>query len=244
VGGYSTAPIELFAGTPVRQASINFGVICVVTASDAVECVGPKESFAVAGSRMLGEDGYPERYRSVSVGAANVCAVSVANLAYCWGENRTGRVRPDTAVENPERPVFMAEDVASITAGITYTCAALGNGDVRCWGRNLFGDPLDTLSSRVGRVRAIAVGTQATWVLGEDGSVWSWGPAHPVTGGTDLGPINPGFRAETVAAGFGHACALGRDGAAWCWGSNLYGQLGTGVRSSSIVPVRVFPRNR
>jgi alpha-tubulin suppressor-like RCC1 family protein len=133
--------------------------------------------------------------------------------------------------------------VSSITAGITYTCAVLLNGDVHCWGRDLFGEALHTLNSRVGRVRAIAVGTHATWVLDDPGSGWSSGSAHPVSGGGEEGTVNPGLRAETVAAGLGPACALGREGAVRWWGGTLFGQLGTGVGSSSVMPVRVFPRS-
>ncbi len=43
----------------------------------------------------------------------------------------------------------------------------------------------------------------------------------------------------SVTSGMGHTCALAVDGTAWCWGANEHGQLGTGDKSPSTVPLPV-----
>ena len=44
---------------------------------------------------------------------------------------------------------------------------------------------------------------------------------------------------ELVSSGAGFTCALRRDGAAFCWGSNDHGELGSGARGESVLPVAV-----
>ncbi len=50
----------------------------------------------------------------------------------------------------------------------------------------------------------------------------------------------PGPAVE-LALGFGHTCARLVDGDLWCWGRGAEGQLGHGVASGSLSPVRVTP---
>jgi alpha-tubulin suppressor-like RCC1 family protein len=51
-----------------------------------------------------------------------------------------------------------------------------------------------------------------------------------VTGGLRFGPIN---------AGLVHTCAVTTDNRAYCWGANNVGQLGTGTKTWSAIPVPV-----
>jgi alpha-tubulin suppressor-like RCC1 family protein len=39
-----------------------------------------------------------------------------------------------------------------------------------------------------------------------------------------------------VSAGFDHSCAWTATGATYCWGGNLWGQVGDGTSSSSLIP--------
>jgi alpha-tubulin suppressor-like RCC1 family protein len=86
----------------------------------------------------------------------------------------------------------------------------------------------------------IAMGVLTTWLLNEDGLVWSLGHALEGVAGPDAGTINTAFQAREITAGFSHACALADDGGVWCWGSNQEGEVGTDD-SPSRVPERVFP---
>jgi hypothetical protein len=230
-------PTEVFPDRIVRDVSVDLGVICIVDSSEAVLCQGSDGFDAVTGSRLLAGAGYPGRYRSVFVGTLVFCVVSVDDAAFCWGQNDVGQVYPDSVTEKLTQPMLVAENVSSIAIARSFGCAVHLDGTVRCWGR----DGVDSVNARIGRVAAIAVGTLGTWLLNEAGEVWSLGSTHPLAGGSDAMPANSQFRAQSVAAGFGHACAVADDGGVWCWGGNLNGVLGTGTRSPSPSPVRVFP---
>ena len=97
---------------------------------------------------------------------------------------------------------------AVITAGDEYSCARLGNGTVKCWGLNFYGQ------------------------LGQgDTSYRGDGPGEM---GNNLAPIDlgTGRTATAITAGRDHTCAVLDDGAVKCWGHNVYGQLGQGDDTS------------
>ncbi|HWB69735.1 MAG TPA: hypothetical protein VG518_07135, partial [Solirubrobacterales bacterium] len=107
-------------------------------------------------------------------------------------------------------PPALAEQAASysrafqegrIDSGGGHTCAVLGNGTVRCWGNNAFGQ----------------LGYGNTKSIGDDEAPATAGPV-------DLG----GHRAIAVSVGGVHSCALLDNGTVRCWGYNAYGQLGYG----------------
>lgn len=52
-------------------------------------------------------------------------------------------------------------------------------------------------------------------------------------------PVSGGLTFRELALGLYHTCGLTIGNAAYCWGSNGVGQLGTGSRVSSLVPVPV-----
>src|SRR5204863_195737 len=93
----------------------------------------------------------------------------------------------------------------AIAAGASHTCALLGDGSVRCWGRNQAGQ----------------LGHGDTSNVGDGAGDPSVAIAPPV----DLGA---GRRAKAIAAGGGHTCALLDDGSVRCWGRGDSGQLGYG----------------
>ncbi len=102
----------------------------------------------------------------------------------------------------------------SIDGGQNHTCAVRRDGSVACWGRNLhgqLGDGTHTLRNRPWPV-SLPAGVQV---------------------GTDPPP--------TIATGAAFSCVL-REPASGnelrCWGYNNYGQLGTGDKVDSDVPVR------
>jgi alpha-tubulin suppressor-like RCC1 family protein len=238
---YVWTPTEVPLPGEIRQAAAAVGVLCALTETEAVECTGTDEQFAVTGSKLLAGDPYPGQYRSIALGRLSYCAISVTNDAFCWGSNSNGRLLPDSATEKISEPVLIERDVASIAIGESFGCAVFVDGTARCWGRDLFGNPIIPDTAGIGPIEMIAVGRLASWILSRSGEVWPLGPAHPITGAPATGPVNRHFRARSIAAGFDHACALSEDGSVWCWGSNSDGAVGIGAEAASSVPVRVFP---
>lgn len=96
------------------------------------------------------------------------------------------------------------QQVLSVVAGASHTCALLAGGLVKCWGRNDNGE--------------LGLGD----ALGQGAAPGEMGAALPFV---DLGL---GVRATALAAGLNHTCALLTTGAVKCWGANAFGQLGLG----------------
>ena len=89
-----------------------------------------------------------------------------------------------------------------LDSGGQHTCAVLGDGQVRCWGRNDNGQ----------------LGYGNTDDIGDNETPGSVGPV-------DLGKWRT---AVAVAAGGDHTCALLDTGRVRCWGQDNHGQLGYG----------------
>ena len=151
-----------------------------------------------------------------------------------------------------------ANGITQLVAGGAHTCVLTGEGKVRCWGDNQYGqlgygnaqDVADVprrLPYTAGDVpllepvRQLAAGTDHTCALLQSGLVQCWGrndfgqlgygtTEHVGDGEpvTSLGYVTLGGTATHVAAGGDHACALLESGALRCWGKNDFGQLGRG----------------
>lgn len=143
-----------------------------------------------------------------------------------------------------------------ISAGVDHSCALLGDGTARCWGRNSSGQLGDGTSTDsavpvvvAGLSDAVAIdaGDAHTCAVLEDGSIRCWGDngSGRLGNGTTTNSTAPVIvsgisNAAGVSAGSTHTCAVLRDGAARCWGLGGFdGQLGNGTTNSSSVPVAV-----
>jgi alpha-tubulin suppressor-like RCC1 family protein len=146
---------------------------------------------------------------------------------------------------------------ADVDGGELHTCAVLGNGTVRCWGDNTYGQLGDgsktaatTPIAVVGLAGAVAVaaGSSHSCALLKDGTLWCWGgnAFGQLGDGTTADKTTPvqvqglGSSVTTVSAGLAHTCAIQQNGTVWCWGSNLAGQLGDGTKTDKVIPVQVL----
>ncbi|MBX3675108.1 MAG: choice-of-anchor D domain-containing protein, partial [Burkholderiales bacterium] len=113
---------------------------------------------------------------------------------------------------SPRAALAELSGLAAITAGSYHACALTAAGGVKCWGQNNRGQ------------------------LGDGAhfdNAFRWSRWLPV----DVQGLASGVVA--VSAGSSHTCALTAAGTVKCWGDNAYGQLGTGDRVASPVPVEV-----
>jgi alpha-tubulin suppressor-like RCC1 family protein len=155
---------------------------------------------------------------AISAGSVAACAVvsgGASGTARCWGGNGAGQLG-DGTVTRRTRPVVVKlnsttplKGVTQVSVGTASACAVLGNGAVRCWGANSYG--------QLGR-NSTAGSRYAVPVTGIDGVA---------------------NKATSIAVGDGFACARLSTGAVRCWGRNDAGQLGNGGRAASKVPVAV-----
>ena len=145
----------------------------------------------------------------------HTCGVTMANVAYCWGENFGGQVGDGTTADRVA-PVAVSGGLsfAEVSAGDTHTCGVATSNAAYCWGSNSVG--------QLGNNSTAAFSTIPVTVLGPGGGV-------------------PLAFAE-VSAGLAHSCGVTTTSAAnnaYCWGYNRDGQLGDGTTTSSSTPVAV-----
>jgi alpha-tubulin suppressor-like RCC1 family protein/V8-like Glu-specific endopeptidase len=246
---------------------------CLLDVAGSVRCWGG-DSFGqlgdgatVRGSGASARHAYPLELgayaRAVVAGAFHSCAVLEGGDVRCWGSGNFGQLGlgERTNVGDNEHPsespaLHFASPVKQLVAGATHTCALLGDGTVRCWGDNAFGQL--GLGTRVNvgddehassaaavqlpaAVVSLTAGQQHTCVLLEDGRVHCWGGnavgqlglGRSGNVGDDelpssVGALDLGGAARALSAGARHTCALLADGTARCWGDNGSGQLGYG----------------
>lgn len=209
-GGNADAlsPHEVAGG--YRFVSVSAGVshACGVAADRAMYCWGDDSSGELGdGTLASGLVNAPKRvsstlsFQSTVGGGGHTCALTVAGMAVCWGDNHVGEVGTEAGA-----PVLLPNVVSSsigfvaISAGTVHTCGIDRDGIVLCWGGNWFGG------------------------LGD-------GTSTAANTGTERGipkPINSSQRFTQIAAGGSHTCALATDGRVWCWGDKARGQIGNG----------------
>lgn len=153
--------------------------------------------------------------KAVAVGDEHTCAILDDGLIKCWGNNAYGQLglgdtnsRGDNPNEMgnalPAVNLGMGRTATAIAAGGYHTCALLDHGEVKCWGKNTYGQ----------------LGLGDTNHRGD----------NPNEMAEALPAVNLGTNRSAIAitAGWGHTCALLNTGEIKCWGGNGYGQLGQG----------------
>lgn len=196
----------------------------------------------------------------LAAGTNHTCSLSADGGVQCWGDNFNGQLGDATNNDtNIPVPVDgLASGVEAIAAGVDHTCALTDAGGVKCWGGNFRGQlgdasnddsnvPVDVDGLSTG-VEAVAARGDFTCAVTTTGGAKCWG----YNGYGQLGdgttthrnsPVDVGGPLTDVvgiSAGHTHACAVISGGGVKCWGENLYGWLGDGTDTNSIVPVDVI----
>jgi alpha-tubulin suppressor-like RCC1 family protein len=195
----------------------------------------------------------------IGVGNAHTCARRANGTVQCWGRGLEGQLGNGANLSS-NTPVVVTgiADATKLDAGFEHSCAISGAArDVRCWGKNTFGqlgdgtttdqntpvavntnaDPITLISLGFGHSCAVTnLGTVYCWGINSNGQLGDGtntaNPSPALVGG--LGDVNG------IALGNAHTCALQVDGAVKCWGWNLVGQLGDGTTTDRLVPTPVF----
>lgn len=206
------------------------------------------------------------RFIAVSAGPLHTCGVATDSTAYCWGGNSAGQLGNGTTADTV-KPVAVSGSLkfAAVTLGFSHSCGLTPGGDAYCWGDNTWGQVGDTLQTSVATPVRVVDGHSFLWLsagathtcgIETGNTAWCWGQnasgqlgaeapetcvASPVVSPCSRRPlaVATSERFASISGGTHHTCAVTTSGRAYCWGDNGNGQLGTGNRNDSSVPVLV-----
>ncbi|KYG69501.1 hypothetical protein AZI87_09990 [Bdellovibrio bacteriovorus] len=192
------------------------------------------------------------------------CGISNKKL-YCWG---TTEVMGDgtTATVRRPAPVLIDADTNYVQVASRHSsdhCAITESGDLKCWGRNHYGElgsssvPSTGSAPRVNVPTLVDPGYKYVHVSMEN---------HGTCGVTTTGDLRcAGFNGsgqlgdgtitavaafktidaptkyKTVERGFNHTCGITTTGMLKCWGTNTNGHLGIGNTTNNPNPTEVDP---
>ncbi|CAB5019149.1 MAG: chromosome condensation regulator RCC1 [Actinobacteria bacterium] len=196
---------------------------------------------------------------SISSGLYHSCALLSDRQVTCWGLNDSGQLGNDSADLKSLTPVPVSgiSTATAISTGTEHSCALLSDGQVKCWGRNDWGQlgnennipsnvpvfvsgiPTTTGATAIG----ISTGKRHSCALLSDGQVKCWGrniegqlgdgsyadSKNTAVLVSGIPAVTGGPTAIGISTGAGHSCAVLSDGQIKCWGLNDYGQLGDGT---------------
>ncbi|CAN0089640.1 unnamed protein product [Scytosiphon promiscuus] len=150
---------------------------------------------------------------AIAAGEGHVCALLDDATVKCWGRNNNGQLGQGDNVDVGDTPASMgaglpAIELASgdvpvaVDCGSFHTCLLLGDGSIKCFGENGYGQ----------------LGIGSTENVG----------LLPTDMGANLTAVGLASDAEDVAGGGSTTCAVLVDESVMCWGLGSAGQLGQG----------------
>lgn len=153
----------------------------------------------------------PQQTKDVGICADGTQSCNLDGLGFgaCTGDQQPLVETCDLDLSDEDCDGFTNEGgsgcaVQAIAVGGQHACALLGDGRVKCWGANAYG--------QLGLGETLDQGI-APGQLGQNLPAVDLGKGKVVT---------------ALAAGGQHTCALFNDGSLKCWGYNQFGQLGLG----------------
>ncbi len=184
---------------------------CVIVTDQSVKCWGYSSAGQLGNNKVgiqqtavavLGVAGATK----LAAGAQHTCALLADKTIKCWGHNLYGQLgigkTENIGDSNGDVPtvVFGVSSAKDIAAGGFHNCAILENEEVKCWGRNSYG--------QLGRA------TSGTPIGDQENE--------------QLISVNLGAPTKALALGYQYSCALLDGGAVKCWGYGANGSLGYG----------------
>jgi len=167
-------------------------------------------SSSASATSLDSETRSPDAAR-IATGVGFSCAID-DGFVQCWGSGDYGELGTGNATDS-NRPVAVAlgdgRTAIQVVAGAHHACVLLGDGSVRCWGRNNHGQ--------------LGYGKSVTDTNGGPDA-----PGNPSKTPAALGAVSLGRTAIAISAGGDNTCALLNNGRIRCWGAGGGGQDGSG----------------
>lgn len=219
---------------------------CAVVTGGGVKCWGHNGSGRLGDGTTTGSlvpvdvSGLSSGVASVAVGDNHTCAVTTSGGVKCWGDNGGGQLgngTPSAPITTPVNVSGLSSGVASISAGVSHTCAVTTSGGAKCWGGNGTGQlghgstatysatPVN-VSGLTSGVENIATGDNHTCAITTAGGVKCWGrdfSGQLGNGGANTDTTTPvdvsGLAAgvSSIDSKYNQTCAI-VSGGVKCWG--------------------------
>jgi alpha-tubulin suppressor-like RCC1 family protein len=255
------------APSPAGALAVSAGAYhaCALTRAGGVECWGGNgigqlgDGTTQARGTPVPVTGLSSGVVAVTCGYLHTCALTAVGGVKCWGDNTVGALGNGTTTFSP-LPVDvtgLTSGVASVVAGVSYTCAVTTSGGAKCWGDNFEGGlgdgtttarsiPVNVTGLTTG-VASVSAGDGHTCAVTTTGGLKCWGrnvfgevgdgtTTHALTSVWVSG-LSSGVAA--VSAGYVATCALTTAGGVKCWGANGGGGLGDGTTTERHTAVDV-----
>lgn len=202
----------------------------------------------------------------VAAGEGHACAL-VEGAVWCWGWNLVGQLGNGTTTDS-RVPVLVegilsGKTVTKLTVGNRHACV-LADGAPYCWGAGgsgrlgnnsvansslpvpvvtsgaLAGKTITDIASGDGQSCVVASGAAYCWGFGSRGALGTGSTSSSsVPIAVSATGVLSGKTVTRIASGTGNTCAIA-SGSAYCWGGNaIFGPLGNGMGTDSLVPVAV-----
>ena len=214
-------------------------------------------------------------WKQVSSANGHTAAIKTDGTLWTWGngtngqlgtlENLTGiRSTPITTFAGgtnwADTATGVAEELYTLSAGVSYTAAIKTDGTLWIWGNGQFGqlgnaDTTDILTPSITFAggtdwKQVSVGNQHTTAIKTDGTLWTWGNGNSGRLGntiiintvvsTPITTFSGGTNWKQVSGGNFHTAAIKTDGTLWTWGNGAP-LLGNGVTTGNIsTPITTF----
>ncbi|HEU5378945.1 MAG TPA: VWA domain-containing protein [Ktedonobacteraceae bacterium] len=211
----------------------------------------------------------PARIKAIVSGGWHGLALLEDSTVWAWGLNDWGQLgdgsdrKKNKSSSKPVQVLHPSQDktplsnVTAIASRGWPNVALLGDGTLRSWGANDYGQLGDGTKETPSRpvvvfdldeVKAIGAGFWQLLAVRKDGTAWAWGANdygqlgdNTIHGSIPTTRRKVGMltRVKAVTGGGWHILALREDGTVWAWGHNGQGQLGDGTTVDKKAPVQV-----
>lgn len=240
---------------------------CALLASGAVSCWGLGtsgelgDSMTVSSNVPVAVNDLTTATSLASQGNGSYCAVLTLGSVECWGDNGSGDLGDNSAVDSavPVAVSGLTSALSVVSDGDHSYCADLTSGAVECWGKGASGELGDgssttshvpvnvsTITSAISLASngndsycaVLAAGAADCWGLDSIGQL-----GNGLTTNSNVPVSASGISDAAVIAGDGvnSYCAVLAGESVQCWGAGLQGQLGNGAGTDSDVPVTASP---
>jgi alpha-tubulin suppressor-like RCC1 family protein len=264
-GGETTTPVAAVSDRRFLEVRVGVDYTCGLTTDNRIYCWGLNTEGQLgdgAGSQYsLGPVPLAggRRYRLLRTGPGHGCAITLADVTFCWGTNQHGQLGDGTTT-NRRAPVKVAGGITflRVSTGGSHTCGVTSARKAYCWGLNANGQ----LGNRNSTTRLtpgvvsdglpfilVSAGTAHTCGVTTDNKAycWGWNYYGQLGDGTKDRRSRPtavagGRTFSGVSPGGTHTCGVTTAKVAYCWGWNYYGQVGDGTdgfSSTRLTPTAV-----